>query len=126
MLLALWSGFWNLSDWTGGPVPPPVPTSEPGSGGGWRNYQRANDDYWEEREKQLRKFAPVHVEPRVVERFPEVEAIVVKRNEIAAKAPDMPNVAALGALSEHIAALDLQIEKFKVKCDEEALLALLL
>lgn len=127
MLLALWADFWNVSDWTGvTPPPTPTPAPNPGSGGGWRNYERANSDYWDEREKALQKFAPVKVVQHVVERFPEVEALVEKRNAIVARAPDMPDLQALAKMQEVVAQLDLQIEKYRVKCDEEALLALLL
>ena len=127
MLLALWADFWNVSDWTGvTPPPTPTPAPNPGSGGGWRNYERANSDYWDEREKALQKFAPVKVVQHVVERFPEVEALVEKRNAIVARAPDMPDLQSLAKMQEVVAQLDLQIEKYRVKCDEEALLALLL
>lgn len=126
MLLALWADFWNVADWGLAPPPTPTPAPEPGSGGGWRNYERANSDYWDEREKALQKFAPVKVVQHVVERFPEVEALVEKRNAIVARAPNMPDLQSLAKMHEVVAQLDLQIEKYRVKCDEEALLALLL
>lgn len=126
MLLALWSGFWNVSDWTGGPTPPPVVTSTPGAGSGqW--WDRANSDYWEERERMLQRFAPkVEVRKAVEERFPEVIPIVAKRNDIAQRLPEMPNLQAISDLGEMIDALDLQIKNYSIKCEEEALLALLL
>jgi len=128
MLLALWADFFDPAAWVQ-PPPPPVPPPPPGSGGGWRNfdeYQRSNSDYWEERERMLKRFSPLHARKAVEERFPEVTELVSKRNDIASRIPEMPNLQALSDLGEMIDALDLQIKNYSIKCEEEALLALLL
>ena len=124
MLLALWSDFFNPADWVQ-PPPPPPPVPIPGAGSG-QPWGRANSDYWEERERMLKRFSPLHARKAVEERFPEVTELVAKRNDIANRIPNMPNVQALHDLGEMIDALDLQIKNYSIKCEEEALLALLL
>jgi len=126
MLLALWADQFDPAQWPPAPiVTPPAPKSPTNAGSG-QYVSHYDDEYWQAREAHLKRFLPVEVGKHVVERFPEAEKLAKHRNEIAARLPEMPNLQALVDLGDIIIDLDLQIEKFRIKCDEEALLALLL
>lgn len=66
-MLALWEFNWTVSDWTGvAPTPAPA-VPEMAQGGGARGrqripYSRADDDFWEVRERYLRRFAKKYKE----------------------------------------------------------------
>ena len=130
MLLALWFDFWDTAAWTG-VTPPPPPVPNPGAGGGHKkrhhHYERADSDYWDAREALIARHSNRPALPaELPDRFPEAEPLVAKRQELVALLPRMPDLQALADLDEMINDLDLQLEKYRVKCDEEALLALLL
>lgn len=72
-MLANWFFFWTESDWTGvAPTPSPTPTDEGRSdaGGGHkkRRYERLGEDFWNVRERYLRRF----VEPAIKQAAQEV------------------------------------------------------
>lgn len=79
MLLALWFDFPPAS-WTGaGPTPTPTPAELPDGGARGRDaiqkfarYERATEDYWEERERFLSRHKPI------VEVFPSEEPNIRK------------------------------------------------
>ena len=57
-MLALWGFFWEGTDWSGIAPPAPAPTPQESRGGG---HKKENDrlgvDYWDARERYLRRFA---------------------------------------------------------------------
>src|ERR1700679_2279701 len=89
MLLALWADFWpaNYGPWPAGNPPPVVNPSPTNAGSGkMREYpqvqqwpDRANDDYWDAREKFLMRHMPITPAPYVAE-IPSVRKAVEKHN----------------------------------------------
>lgn len=131
MLLSLWFDFWNTADWTGGPTPPPAaPQSQQLGGPEHRrkrreHYVRADDEFWVEYEKMLRR---VHATPVAADAPQPVKVLARRREALVVKAKAMPTIGDLLEVDSKISALTLQIEEFNVKSrdEEEALLALLL
>jgi len=133
MLLALWSGFWNPAAWVQGPTPPPVVFHDPGAGHGKKQYnirtfERADQDYWDIREKALRQKLPPSPEaPKPAEKP------VVKTETLVGSLPKVNLFKPLDKFAELdtnyadiVYQLALQTQRVKAKSDDEALLALLL
>lgn len=98
-----------------------------GSGQGPQSvYERANEDFWEARNAHLARFAPAKLPKAFTEAHPEAKNVVNRYNRIALTIPRLPNVAALMKIGQILLDLALQIETYRVKSDEEALLALIL
>lgn len=129
MLLALWSGFWNASDWVPGSVSAtatPVVVINLGSGGG--GYQRADESFWEAREAMMRRYAPQEARevPVTPDRVPNAEKIVKKINRAVQMLPKMPDFASLHRLQDLLDNLTGQLNKLVLDSDEDALLVLLM
>lgn len=57
MSLGLWEFFWDSADWIAATPAPVAPTaSRSNSGGGHRKYESAPGDFWDVRERYLRRF----------------------------------------------------------------------
>jgi len=120
MLLALWSGFWNTSDWTPGPTPPPVQRD---SGAGSGGYERLGEDYWDARAKMIERHQPIV--PRETD-TPETVQAIEKYNDIGMQLPVMLQPVNFADIEHLLGTLSLQIQQMRVKSDNEAILALLL
>ena len=89
MLLALWADFWpaNYGPWPQ-VIPPAPPVASPTNAGSgqMRDYpqeeawpDRAQDEFWDEREKFLMRHMPITPAPYVAE-IPQVKKAVEKHN----------------------------------------------
>lgn len=132
MLLALWADFWpaNYGPWPQG-TPAPVANPSPTNAGSgqmrdYPQYQRANDDYWDEREKFLMRHLPVTAAPYVAEE-PQVKKAVEKHNrtlELVSRA-HLTGARMLN-IEKMLNDLVQQVEKFEQDAEDDAIAILLL
>lgn len=135
MLLALWFDFWNPASWTPGPPPQLPDGGAHGSGHGKQDEDdyaqypaipdRANQDYWDEREKFLRRHLPA-IKSAAVEDDPKGKKLVRKYERVVKLAHKLPDSDKLREADRVLKNIALQIEKIEAESDDEAVIALLL
>lgn len=159
-MLANWMFFWNSADWVQAP-PPPVVNTNPESWGSkskernipgwkvdpWLETDRASQDYWDVRERYIRRYMTPVLEKEAVQEVKIRQSRPIKENEgnpevtagqshlqllqqardaVVERARTATNVEALQREVQRVIKLTLDISALRVQYYERAVIILLL